>query len=41
LAIRYAEASHERAEKEENEADIGVTSVAMMVESRAARKVPS
>ncbi|KAL5330863.1 hypothetical protein ACEPPN_000388 [Leptodophora sp. 'Broadleaf-Isolate-01'] len=36
-----AEASHERAVKEEKEVDIGGTSVAMMVESRAAMKVPS
>jgi hypothetical protein len=39
--MRYAEASHERAAKEEKELEMGVTSVAMMVLSRAARNVPT
>lgn len=39
--MKYADASQARRESEEKEAEIGAESVAIMVESRAARKEPS
>lgn len=41
MAIRYAEASHERRESELKDVEIGAESVAMIVLSSAPRKTPT